>query len=120
MPVLQMHRYGRAADPQAHLDAPEPPPKSNFLVTCSCCWSAHLYAPEKTFNGSPAPSPQCPVRAKQAGRNDSAKLIAVSIIAAVRLNREEIKHSPVVVAKIGDSLRLAEMIIQEMTQSGTP
>jgi hypothetical protein len=37
-------------------------------------------------------------------------LIAASLIAAVRLNREEIKSSPVVHSKIADSIRLAEMI----------
>jgi len=37
-------------------------------------------------------------------------LIAASLIAAVRLNREEIKSSPVVHSKIAHSIRLAEMI----------
>ena len=36
--------------------------------------------------------------------------IAASLIAAVRLNREEIKSSPIVYSKIADSIRLAEMI----------
>ena len=37
-------------------------------------------------------------------------LIAASLIATVRLNREEIRPSPWVTAKIADSIRLAEMI----------
>jgi hypothetical protein len=41
---------------------------------------------------------------------NGAILIAASLIAAVRLNREEIKPSPSVTAKISDSIRLAEMI----------
>jgi hypothetical protein len=47
---------------------------------------------------------------KEARKTDSVLLIAASLIAAVRLNREEIKSSPVVYAKIADSIRLAEMI----------
>jgi hypothetical protein len=39
-----------------------------------------------------------------------SSLIAASLIAAVRLNREEIKSSPIVYSKIADSIRLAEMI----------
>jgi hypothetical protein len=46
---------------------------------------------------------------KEARKADSVLLIAASLI-AVRLNREEIKSSPVVYAKIADSIRLAEMI----------
>jgi hypothetical protein len=40
--------------------------------------------------------------------------IAAAVIAAIRLNRDEIKNSPVVHAKISDSLRLAEMIVTRM------
>ena len=47
----------------------------------------------------------------EAGANPNAVLlIAASLIAAVRLNREEIKSSPIVYSKIADSIRLAEMI----------
>jgi hypothetical protein len=35
---------------------------------------------------------------------------SAALIAAVRLNREEIKSSPVVYKKIADCIRLAEMI----------
>ena len=35
-------------------------------------------------------------------------------LAAIPLNRDEIKNSPVVQAKISDSLRLAEMIVSKM------
>ena len=41
-------------------------------------------------------------------------MIAAAVIAAIRLNREEIKNSPVVHTKISDSLRLAEMIVSKM------
>jgi hypothetical protein len=41
---------------------------------------------------------------------NTALLIAASLIAAVRLNREEIRSSPSVHSKIADSIRLAEMI----------
>ena len=37
-------------------------------------------------------------------------MTVASLIAAVRLNREEIKSSPTVHSKIADSIRLAEMI----------
>jgi hypothetical protein len=43
-------------------------------------------------------------------KTNGAVLIAASFIAAVRLNREEIKPSLSVIAKIADSIRLAEMI----------
>jgi hypothetical protein len=44
------------------------------------------------------------------GREKTAILVAASLIAAVRLAREEIKQSPKVMATISDSIRLAEMI----------
>ncbi len=47
---------------------------------------------------------------KDEKKPNAAILIAASLIAAVRLNREEIKSSPVVHSKIADSIRLAEMI----------
>jgi hypothetical protein len=37
-------------------------------------------------------------------------LVAASLTVAVRLNREEIRSSPVVDSKIADSIRMAEMI----------
>jgi hypothetical protein len=47
---------------------------------------------------------------KEAKNSNSVLLIAASLIAAVRLNREEIMSSPAVYSKIADSIRLAEMI----------
>ncbi len=47
---------------------------------------------------------------KEGRRTDSVLLLAASLIAAVRLNREDIRPSPVVYARIADSTRLAEMI----------
>jgi hypothetical protein len=48
------------------------------------------------FNGSPAPSPDCAKRTRAEGRSENAKLIAAAVIAAIRLNKEEIKNSPAV------------------------
>jgi hypothetical protein len=62
----------------------------------------------------PAPSPECFKRARQSARTENARLIAAAVIAAIRLNREEIKNSPVVHAKISDSLKLADMIVAKM------
>jgi len=110
----------RAIDPQAEHVQPEksePAPKDHVIVTCSCCWSAFRYRPSAIFKASPSPSNACPERRKMESlRNGSEKkpnaalLIAASVIAAVRLNREEIRPSPSVTAKIADSIRLAEMI----------
>src|SRR5437773_295683 len=85
-------RKCRAADPQAHMQDPEPRPICRLLVTCSCCWTAWLYPPEAMFNGEPAPSPDCFKHARQSARTENAKLIAAAVIAAIRLNREEIKN----------------------------
>jgi hypothetical protein len=52
-------------------------------------------------------------------KSKNALLIAASLIAAVRLAREEIRPSPKVVATISDSIRLAEMI-QERIEQRTP
>lgn len=67
------------------------------------------------FNGSPAPSPECYRRARNAARTENAKLIAASVIAAIRLNRDDIKNTPMVHAKINDSLKLAELIVAKMS-----
>lgn len=67
------------------------------------------------FNGSPAPSPECYRRARTGARTENAKLIAASVIAAIRLNRDDIKNTPIVHAKINDSLKLAELIVAKMS-----
>ena len=111
----------RAIDAQSEHAEPEkaePPPQAAVVVTCSCCWAAYRYNPAEVFKGPPGPSASCQAnrsvnhaRNNKEGRKiDSVLLIAASLIAAVRLNREEIKSSPVVFAKIADSIRLAEMI----------
>ncbi len=114
----------RAIDPQVeHAEArSEPPPQESVIVTCSCCWSAFRYNPTEVFKAQPSPSNACPERRKIEGtqnarenqsketKPNAAVLIAASFIAAIRLNREEIKPSPSVTAKIADSIRLAEMI----------
>ncbi len=112
----------RAIDAQiehADPEKAEPPPQDTVVVTCSCCWAAYRYNPAEVFKGPPGPSASCQANRsvsagnnnnKEARKTDSVLLIAASLIAAVRLNREEIKSSPVVYAKIADSIRLAEMI----------
>jgi len=109
----------RAIDPQTEHSQPDKadfPPQDSVIVTCSCCWAAYRYSPAEIFKGPPEPSSQCYDRGRH-NNNDKAEkkpnavlLIAASLIAAVRLNREEIKSSPIVYAKIADSIRLAEMI----------
>jgi hypothetical protein len=118
----------RAIDSQLEHAEPEnaePPPKDTVIVSCSCCWTAYRYTPNEVFKGPPAPSQNCASMRTSVGPNrnhgpnsnnkeaknpNSVLLIAASLIAAVRLNREEIKSSPSVYAKIADSIRLAEMI----------
>jgi hypothetical protein len=110
----------RAIDPQTEHSEPEkaePPPSHPVIVSCSCCWSAYRYNSTDVFKGPPSPSIACLGSRKwdASGNNkeetkpNAAILIAASLIAAVRLNREEIK-SPIVHSKIADSIRLAEMI----------
>src|SRR5215470_4855085 len=106
----------RAIDPQAEHSQPEkaePPPSNSVIVTCSCCWGAYRYSPAEVFKDSPGPSSGCFDRGKAAikpaikeeKKSNAILLIAASIIAAVRLNREEIKPSPIVHSKIADSIR---------------
>ena len=87
------------------------------IVTCSCCWAAYRYSPAEVFKGPPGPSSHCCERGKpnnpsnkEERKPNAVLLIAASLIAAVRLNREEIKSSSIVYSKIADSIRLAEMI----------
>jgi hypothetical protein len=110
----------RAIDPQIEHSQPDnadPPPHDSVLVTCSCCWAAYRYSPAEIFKGAPGPSSNCYDRRRPNNPNNKEEkkpnavlLIAASLIAAVRLNREEIKSSPAVHSKIADSIRLAEMI----------
>ena len=110
----------RAIDAQIEHADPEradPPPQDTVVVTCSCCWAAYRYNPAEVFKGPSGPSARCQANrsASSANNNKEARktsvlLIAASLIAAVRLNREEIKSSPVIYARIADSIRLAEMI----------
>jgi hypothetical protein len=107
----------RAIDPQIEHSQPDkadPSPHDSVIVTCSCCWAAYRYSPAEIFKGAPGPSSNCYDRKKPNNQEErkpnAVLLIAASLIAAVRLNREEIKSSPVVHSKIADSIRLAEMI----------
>lgn len=47
-------------------------------------------------------------------RSKNALLIAASLIAAVRLAREEIKPTPRVLCAISDSIRLAQMVLSRI------
>jgi len=107
----------RAIDPQAEHSQPDqadPPPHHSVIVTCSCCWAAFRYSPAEIFKDSPGPSSSCYDRGKPSLKEEkkpnASLLVAASLIAAIRLNREEIKSSPTVHSKIADSIRLAEMI----------
>ena len=107
----------RAIDPQGEHSQPDkadPAPQDSVIVTCSCCWAAYRYSPAEIFKDSPGPSSSCYDRGKatikEEKKPNAVLLIAASLIAAVRLNREEIKPSPAVHSKIADSIRLAEMI----------
>ena len=91
----------RAIDPQTEHSQPDkadPPPHDSVIVTCSCCWSAYRYNPGEIFKGAPGPSSNCYDRGrpnnKEEKKPNAVLLIAASLIAAVRLNREEIKSSP--------------------------
>lgn len=111
----------RSVDPQTEHAEPEnsePAPQHPVLVSCSCCWTAFRYSPTEVFKGQPSPSNTCSEHPsgeasnnkQEEKRSNAVILIAASLIAAVRLNREEIRPSPSVTAKIADSIRLAEMI----------
>lgn len=118
----------RAVDPQLEHSQPdnrEPRPGHAVVVSCSCCWSAYRYSPENIFKGSPHPNQACIARrAREKEKNQSpqqngdrskgALLIAASMIAAVRLHKEEIKSSPKVHSNIADSITLAEMILKRL------
>ncbi len=106
----------RAIDPQmehAQPDRQEGAPTHALVVTCSCCLATFRYEPDTIFRASPAPGNSCE-RYRQGSKSDEKKrnalFLAAALIAAVRLNREEIKPTPVVHAKIADSILLAEMI----------
>ncbi len=51
-------------------------------------------------------------------RSKNALLIAASLIAAVRLAREEIKPTPRVLAAVSDSIRLAQMVLAKIERDG--
>jgi hypothetical protein len=78
---------------------------------CGCTINCRAIDPQIEHSG---PSNNCYDRKKpnnqEERKTNAVLLIAASLIAAVRLNREEIKSSPVVHSKIADSIRLAEMI----------
>ena len=109
----------RALDRQLEHSSPEnaePHPGKAVVLTCCCCWKTFRYLSDQIYKDSPKPSDACPERrqrgATTAGRkkSDGALLIAACIIAAVRLNRSEIKPSPALTSKVADSIKLAEII----------
>lgn len=114
----------RAIDPQAEHSNPElrdPAPRGHLVVTCSCCWSAFRYAPSEIFKGAPDRGTRCPTQRPAQGaemkRDDKTKgalLVAASLIAAIRLGRNEVKPSPVLNVTITDSIHLARMILEKL------
>jgi hypothetical protein len=78
------------------------------------------YGPSEVFKGAPGPSSKCREQKdhsnQESKKTNNAILIAASLIAAVRLNREEIKSSPSVSSKIDESIRLAKMIETRLHQ----
>ena len=118
----------RAIDPQREHSQPdkrEPAPDYAVIVTCSCCWGAFRYAPDAIFYGNPQRNQECVARRdRDTERNKAtpqngdklagALLVASSLIAAVRLNKEEIKSTPRVHSRIADSIALARMIMKQL------
>ncbi len=51
-------------------------------------------------------------------RSKNALLIAASLIAAVRLARDEIKPTPRVLSAVSDSIRLAQMVLAKIERDG--
>jgi len=98
----------QATDPQGEHTEPDrveaARPREARVVTCSCCWQAYRYEAAHISKGEPKPSVRCAAR-RQArngqGKVDGALLVAASVVAAVRLNREEIQNSPKVQSAIG-------------------
>ena len=109
----------RAVDPQtehAEPDKSEPAPHASGAGQLFLLLDSVSLQP---YGGiQPSPSNTCPEHRSGEGssnnqeekRSNAVILIAASLIAAVRLKREEIRPSPSVTAKIADSIRLAEMI----------
>lgn len=107
----------QAIDPQAEHTEPErveaAAPRDSRVVTCSCCWQAYRYAASDIFRGEPKPSTRCAARKRIGngdGKVDGALLVAASVIAAVRLNKEEIRNTPKVQYAVGESVQLARMV----------
>lgn len=102
----------RAIDPQiehAQPDKADPALQDTVIVTCSCCWAAYRYSPTEVFKGPPGPSSNCHRRTPPGPnrnhkddekRPNAVLFIAASLIAAVRLNGEEIRSSPVVHSRL--------------------
>lgn len=116
----------RAIDPQTEHSNPElrdPAPRVHLVVSCACCWSPFRYAPTEIFKGHPARSPTCPVQkaangtqARKDDKTNGAMLVAASLIAAVRLGRNEVKPSPVLHSTIVDSVHLAGLILKKLQE----
>ncbi len=113
----------RALDRQLEHSSPENVelhPAKAVVLTCCCCWKTFRYLPDHIYKDSPKPSDNCPERRRNGviaavqKKSDGALLIAASILAAVRLNKYEIKPSPALTAKVADSIKLAEIIQQAL------
>ncbi len=111
----------RAFDPRT---SPEDAPKSALPVTCSCCRTTHHYHPGDIYRAKPAPGVQCPAwkDARPAdqprdSRERNTLAICASVIAAIRLHREEIRKSPKVVSTVSDSVNLAKIVLEKVRAS---
>jgi|SRR5579859_1348169 len=111
----------RAFDAQ---NEPIEAPKHMLAVTCSCCDTTHRYHPGDVYRGRPAPGAQCPAwkEAKptsqpQDGRERNTLAICASVIAAIRLHKEQIRKSPKVVFAVSESVELAKLVLQKVKAS---
>jgi hypothetical protein len=117
---MQLHRHlsrGRSAN-RARQTACQSRPHSIWCSSAVPAAGTFRYCLTEVFKGQTSPSHTCSEHRsgeasntnREERRSNAVILIAASLIAAVRLNREEIRPSPSVTAKIADSIRLAEMI----------
>ncbi len=111
----------RALDPK---NSSEEAPKSTLPVTCSCCGNTHHYHPGDIYRGKPARGVQCPAwkdatptSQPRDPRERNTIAICASVIAAIRLHKEEIRKSPKVVATVSDSVNLAKIVLEKVRAS---
>jgi hypothetical protein len=91
-------------------------PLSSALVSCPCCGGDYRYAGDIIVRGQPKRNSAC-MRKQQSKPMDGALLIAASILASINLRGYPIENSPKVAAAIGESLRLARMVLARMERA---